>query len=84
MEEVTPYIYNRQYLEEIARDNNVHPSIIHSYYAHAKAKTDRMAWVRARRFMPSITKSVYKFINPWNSNKSIDEIAKKLKLEMYN
>ena len=84
MEEVSPYIYDRQYVEEIARDNNVHPSIIHSYYAHAHGKTDRMAWVRARRFMPPVTKSVYQLASSWNSNKSIDEIAKKLKLEIYN
>lgn len=84
MEDVKLFIYDRRYIEEIARDNNVHPSIIHSYYAHANAKTDRMAWARARRFMPEITKSVYPLSMPWDSNKSIEEIAKKLKLEIYN
>ncbi|MBL7740332.1 MAG: helix-turn-helix transcriptional regulator [Chitinophagaceae bacterium] len=84
MEDIKLFIYDRRYIEEIARDNNVHPSIIHSYYAHANAKTDRMAWVRARRFMPEITKSVFPVANSWNTDKTLDEIAKKLKLEIYN
>lgn len=84
MEEVSPYIYDKQYIEEVARDNNVHPSIIHSYYAYANGKTDRMAWARARRFIPPVTKSVYQLSNAWNNGKSIDEIAKKLKFEIYN
>ncbi len=82
--DVSPYIYDRKFIEEVARDNNVHPSIIHSYYAHANAKTDRMAWVRARRFMPPITKSVYNLTNSWDSNNSIEELASKLKLKIYN
>lgn len=84
MEEVSPCIYDYKYVNEVAKDNNVHPSIIHSYYAYDNGKTDRMAWVRAKRYMPDVKTAVYKLENRWDEVKNIDEVAKKLKLEIYN
>jgi len=84
MDEIRPFIYNQKYISEIARDNNVHPSIIHIYHAFDNSKTDRLVWMRAKRYMPDINRCVYHLTNPWNNSKSIDEIAHKLKLEIYN
>ena len=58
MEEVRPFIYNQRYINEVAKDNNVHPSIIHNYFAFDNNKNDRMVWARARRYMPDISRSV--------------------------
>jgi Zn-dependent peptidase ImmA (M78 family) len=84
MEEVKPFIYDQRYINEVAKENNVHPSIIHIYYAFDNDKTDRMVWARARRFMPDIKKCVYHLENPWDNPKPIEEVAKRKKLEIYN
>jgi hypothetical protein len=84
MEGIKMFIWDHRYINEIAKQNNIHPSIIHSYYAFDNNKTDRMAWARARRLMPEIKKAVFRVENNWDRDKSIDEIAKKLKLEIYN
>lgn len=84
MEEVAPFIYNQKYVNDVAKDNNVHPSIIHIYYAFDNSKEDRLVWVRAKRYMPDIHKCVYRLANPWENAKTIEEIAKRLKLEIYN
>jgi hypothetical protein len=43
-----------------------------------------MAWVRAKRYMPDVKIAVYKLENRWDEVESIDDVAKKLKLEIYN
>ena len=85
MEEVRPYIFRSdKYINDVAKDNNIHPSIIYIYNAYDNGKTDRMVWPRTRRHMPDIKKSVYRLENPWDNSKPIDEIVKKRKLEIYN
>ncbi|WP_374950062.1 ImmA/IrrE family metallo-endopeptidase [Mucilaginibacter sp.] len=78
------YIRNDAYVKEVARENNVHPSIVHIYYAYDHGKTDRLAWVRARREMPKIEKAIYRLEFPLNEEHTIDEIVKNKKLEIYN
>ncbi len=82
--EVAPFIYNEQYIKNVAKDNNVHSSIIHAYHAFDTAGLDRMAWARARRYMPDAKKCVYRVVNYWDNAKSLDELAKRLKSEIYN
>jgi HTH-type transcriptional regulator/antitoxin HigA len=82
--EVAPFIYNEQYIKNVAKDNNVHSSIIHAYHAFDTGGLDRMAWARARRFMPDAKKCVYRVVNYWDNAKSIDELAQRLKTEIYN
>jgi HTH-type transcriptional regulator / antitoxin HigA len=84
MEEVAPFIVNSTYVEEVARDNNVHPSIIYSYHAYDTSKRDRKAWMKAKRQMPDAKIAVHRLETLWNEMTSVDEIAKKLKLEIYN
>jgi transcriptional regulator with XRE-family HTH domain len=82
--EVSRFIYNEQYIKNVAKDNNVHSSIIHAYHAFDNGATDRMAWARARRSIPDAKKCVYRVANYWDNAKPLDEIAKKLKSEIYN
>jgi Zn-dependent peptidase ImmA (M78 family) len=84
LDAVSPFIYNQKYIEEVAKNNDIHPSIIHAYYAHDHGKIDRMAWARARRHIPDTNKSVFRIANYWDKAKPIDEVAKNLKLEIYN
>lgn len=84
MEDINSLIYNEQYVKNVAKDNNIHSSIIHAYYAFDNGKIDRMAWPRARRFMPNAKKCVFRLANYWDSVRPIEEIAKKLKNEIYN
>lgn len=82
--EVSPFIYNDQYIKKVAKDNNVHSSIIHVYHAFDNGPVDRMAWARAKRYMPDAKKCVYRVANYWDNAKPLDEIAQRLKSEIYN
>lgn len=84
MDEVIPFIWDKKFVTEIADENNVHPSIIYIYYAYENDDKDRMAWARARRFMPDVNKAIFRLNNPWESPMPINEFVKKLKLEIYN
>ncbi len=84
MEQVQPYMRIEKFVNQIALENNVHPSIIHAYYAFDNDKIDRLAWMRAKRFMPNIKKAVFYLENSWQHAKPIDEVAKNVKSEIYN
>jgi hypothetical protein len=84
MAQIQPYMRMEKYIDEIAKSNNIHPSIIHAYYAFDNNKTDRLAWMRAKRYMPEIKKAIYHFGSSWSEAKPIDEVVKKIKIEIYN
>lgn len=81
---VSPFIYNEHYVNKVAKDNNIHSSIIHVYHAFDNSPVDRMAWARARRHIPDAKRCVYRIANNWDNAKTLDEIANKLKSEVYN
>jgi HTH-type transcriptional regulator / antitoxin HigA len=82
--EIISFIYNEQYIKKVAKDNNVHSSLIHAYHAFDNGSVDRMAWARAKRYMPDVKKSVSRVANYWDNAKNLDEIAQRLKSEIYN
>ena len=84
LEEIKPCLRDQEYVEETAKDNNIHPSFIYTYYAFEYDKEDRMAWARAKRQTPPVSKAVYRLENPFNKSVPIEDFAKKLKLEIYN
>lgn len=84
MEEILPYLRDKEYVDEVAKNNNVHPSLIYIYYAFDNGAVDRMAWARARKQMPEIKKAIYRLDPTWEKVVSIDDTVKKLKLEIYN
>lgn len=84
LEDIRLYLKDQEYVEETAKDNNIHPNFIYTYYAFDYDKVDRMAWARAKRQTPSVNKAVYRLENPFNKPMPIEDFAKKLKLEVYN
>ncbi|GAA4470616.1 hypothetical protein GCM10023093_32020 [Nemorincola caseinilytica] len=84
LEEIKPYLRDKEYVDEVAKNNNIHPSVIYAYYAFENGAIDRMAWPRARKQMPEIRKAIYRLDPTWEKVTSIDETVKKLKLEIYN
>ena len=83
-EEIKLYLKDQEYIEEVAKNNDVHSSFIYTYYAFDNDKVDRMAWARAKRQTPPIHKAVYRLENPFDKPAPIDDFAKKLRLEIYN
>lgn len=81
---VKPYMRNELFVKEIAKENNIHESIIYVYHAYEYDKTDRLAWVRARRHMPEVIKAISRLEFPFNSTKSIEAFINTKKLEIYN
>lgn len=84
LEEIKPYLRDTEYVNAVAKDNNIDPSIIYIYNAFDNGSTDRMAWARARRYSPDIKRAVAPVEIKWDSEMSIDERVKKLKIEIYN
>ncbi len=84
LKEVSPYIRDLNYINEVAEENNVHPSIIHAYHAYEKQGVDRMAWIRAKRQMPEIRTAIYRLEFSLADKKPVNELIKTKKLEIYN
>jgi len=84
IEEVKLYLQDQDYVEEFAKNNDVHASFIYTYYAFDYGNTDRMAWARAKKQTPPVSNAVYRIENPLNNPVPLDDFAKKLRLEIYN
>ena len=84
MNEVQPFINNERIVKEIADEYNIHRSIIYIYNAFDKSSVDRLVWMRAKRYMPDIKQATYQLEIPWNERKTLDEIVRQKKLEIYN
>lgn len=86
IDDIKLYMKDPEFIEETAKNNNVHPSFIYTYYAFDYDSVDRMAWARARRHSPIdlVKKAVSKLKNPLDKPMPIDDFAKKLRLEIYN
>lgn len=84
MNATKPFMRNESFIKEVAKENNIHESIIHIYYAYENDKVDRLAWVRARRFMPEILNAIHRLEFSLNGLKAIDDFIKMKKLEIYN
>ena len=84
MNDIKLYMKDQGYIDETAKNNDVHPSFIYTYYAFDNDKIDRMAWARAKKQTPSIKKAVYRLENPFDKPMPIEDFAKKLRLEIYN
>ncbi|MBE2288400.1 MAG: hypothetical protein IAE95_02510 [Chitinophagaceae bacterium] len=84
LENVRLYLMDYEYIKEVAKANHVHPSIIYIYNAYDQGATDRMVWPRTKRQMPDIKQALYRIDMQWNSPASLEDIARKLKIEIYN
>jgi len=84
IEDIRLYMKDPEFVEETAKNNNVHPSFIYTYYAFDYNQVDRMAWARAKKQSPPIREAVFRLENPLDKPLPIEEFAKKMKLEIYN
>lgn len=84
MNQINYNINNSVFVEEFAKNNHVHPSIIYVFNAYDSSKTNRVAWARARKNEPDISKCISHLENPWKSSKPINQIVREKKLEIYN
>ncbi len=80
---VEKHIRSDSYIREVARENNIHPSIIHSYYAHDHGKDDRLAWIRARRYMPNTRIALDRLEFPFKDEVSLELTVIEKKIEIY-
>jgi Zn-dependent peptidase ImmA (M78 family) len=80
---IRPYLNNPAYVAENANTNHVHPSIIYVFNAFDSPKTSRAPWAIARKYSPDIKPCIEQIDIPWQSETSVEKIAKKLKSEIY-
>lgn len=84
MNQIKNNLNNPYFVNEFAKNNHVHPSIIYVFNAFDSSKTNRASWARARKNEPDISKCISHLENPWENSKPINEIVKNKKLEIYN
>lgn len=84
MNQIKNNINNSYFIGEFAKNNHVHPSIIYVFNAYDSSKTNRVAWARARKNEPDISKCIAHLENPWKNSKPIGQMVKDKKLEIYN
>lgn len=83
--EAYPFIMDAEYIKEVARLNNVHPSIIYTYYAYDNGSMYPKSWARLKKHDEYITPKALKRLQvSWEDIESIDSTANKLKLSIYN
>lgn len=84
LSEIKKYINDEHYLNEVASDNQVHRSIIYTFYAFDANNRERSAWARARKFSPDVN-IVTKDVNfPWNAKTPLESYILNIKSKLYN
>lgn len=84
MEDVLPHIENRYFINEYAKQNHIHPSIIYAFYAFDNGD-DKKIWTKIinNKLMPDINLCLNQLeSNPWQ--KSINDIVKYNKEQIFN
>jgi HTH-type transcriptional regulator/antitoxin HigA len=83
-EQVKPYIDNRIFVEEFAKVNQVHSSIIYIRYCREMAETDPDVWARYQHFIPKHTEAMLALPgNPWQSRATLKKIAAQTQEEYF-
>lgn len=84
--QIRPYINDSDYVNDFARDNHVHPSIIYVFNARDVGENDRMAWARARKHSPTtlVNRALEAIDLPWeDENSAVEELLQKYKSAVY-
>jgi len=83
-EQVKPHIDNRTFVEEFAKVNQVHSSIIYIRYCREMAETDPDVWARYQHFIPKHTDAMLALPgNPWQSRATLKKIATQTQEEYF-
>lgn len=83
-EKIRAFINDKEYVEEFAKMNHVHPSMIYVFNAFDVGARDRMAWAKARKNMPDVNLSISGLENSWGSYKPISDFIKQQKHKLFN
>jgi HTH-type transcriptional regulator / antitoxin HigA len=83
-DKIRPYLNDFKYVEEFAKTNQVHPSLIYAFNAFDTGNKNRMAWAIARMHNPKLKSLIGPLENPWDSPKPISEFVKSIKYKFYN
>ncbi|GAA4394032.1 hypothetical protein [Hymenobacter koreensis] len=76
MEQVKPHINNKTFVEEFARVNQIHPSIIYIRYCWEMQDSDKDVWAKYTPLIPKQSEAMLALPgNPWQSKVALKEIA---------
>jgi Zn-dependent peptidase ImmA (M78 family) len=81
--EVKRFLNDRQFVENFANANHVHPSIIYVFAAWDTGSGDKRAWGRARQQSPSAIKALKYIDIPWDDEQPVEKIAQKRRQDLY-
>lgn len=85
MNVIKPNINDDFFIEDFARNNHVHPSIIYIFHAFDKGKEDLRAWQRLKKKTPDIKQALIPlYPYNWQDRKSVKEIAESRKLNIFS
>ena len=77
MQEVLPYMNKATFVEEYAKANYIHPSLIYIFYCWDNQDPDNNSWAKFYEKIPSFYEAVERLSAiPWQNRKSIKEVTK--------
>lgn len=80
---VKPYIHNPMLVNKVAREAQIHPSIIYRRYQYEMSKINEDYWGAFQKHFPSVEIAVEKLkLAPWTSE-TIEESSNKIKEILY-
>jgi HTH-type transcriptional regulator / antitoxin HigA len=83
-EQAKPHIENRAFIDEFARVNQVHPSVIYARYCWEMQEADPKVWAKFKRLIPTVAEAIPNLkANPWQSKVALQDIAKQTENEYF-
>lgn len=83
-EQAKSHIDNRTFVEEFAKVNQVHPSVIYIRYCREMAETDPDVWGKYQHFIPKHSEAMLALPgNPWQSRATLKKIATQTQEEYF-
>lgn len=77
MQQVAPHIDNKTFVDEFARVNQIHPSIIYIRYCWDRQEIDKDVWANYQHFIPGLSEAMPALPgNPWQNRAALKQIAK--------
>ncbi|WBO84483.1 ImmA/IrrE family metallo-endopeptidase [Hymenobacter yonginensis] len=75
-QQVIPHIDNRVFVDEFARVNQIHPSIIYIRYCWEQQDLDKDVWSKYQHFIPGLQETMPALPgNPWQKRAPLKQIA---------
>lgn len=82
--DIKRFINDAKYVNDVAFENHIHPSMIYVFLAFDSGDKDRAAWARARRFSPQPEEFVAAIDIPWSDTRLVEDVYNKRKIEIYS